>query len=89
MDTAMQAVKVPRLAVADVFIQDQRLILGQDANGINIRVDTVGQRKVDDTVLTAERNRRLSQLLGQRVEARTLPPARIIAIISFAIIVLP
>ena len=72
MDAAMQAVKVPRLAVADVFIQDQRLILGQDANGVNIRVDTVGQRKVDDTVLTAERNRRLSQLLGQRVEARTL-----------------
>ena len=32
VNTAVQAVKVPRLAVADIFIQDQRLILGQDAN---------------------------------------------------------
>ena len=45
MDTAMQAVKIPRLSVADVFIQDQRLILGQDANGVNTRIDTVGQRE--------------------------------------------
>src|SRR5699024_2806612 len=47
---AVQAVQVPGLAVADVLIQDQRLILGQDAHRINVGIDAVGEREVDDTV---------------------------------------
>ena len=72
MDAAMQAVQVPRLAVADVLVQDQRLILGQDAHRINVGVDAVGQREVDDTILSAKRNCRLGELLGQRIQARSL-----------------
>ena len=34
-DTAAHAVKVPRLAVADILIEHQRLILGQYADGID------------------------------------------------------
>ena len=67
MNTAVQAVKVPRLAVADVLVQNEGLILGQDAHRVNVRIDTVGQREVDDTILSAKRNCRLGELLGQRV----------------------
>ena len=35
MYPAVQAVQVPRLAVADILIEYQRLILGQDSHGIN------------------------------------------------------
>ena len=72
VNTAVQAVKVPRLAVADVLVQDEGLILGQDAHRVNIRIDTVGQREVDDTILSAKRNCRLGELLGQRVQTRAL-----------------
>ena len=72
VNTAVQAVKVPRLAVADVLVQDEGLILGQDAHRVNVRIDTVGQREVDDTILSAKRNCRLGELLGQRVQTRAL-----------------
>ncbi len=72
MNTAVQTVQVPGLAVADILVEDQRLILSQDTNGVNIGIDTVGQRKVNDTVLSAEGYRRLGELLGQRVQARAL-----------------
>ena len=51
MDAAVQTVQIPGLSVADVLIEFQRLVLGQDANCVDPRVDTVGQRKVDDAYL--------------------------------------
>ena len=69
MYAAVQTVQVPRLAVADILIQDKRLILGQNTNGINVGVDTVGEREIDDTIFSAKRNGRLGELLGQRIEA--------------------
>ena len=54
VNTAVQAVKVPGLAVADVLVQDEGLILGQDAHRVNVRIDTVGQREVDDTFRQTE-----------------------------------
>ena len=69
MYAAVQTVQVPRLAVADILIQDKRLILGQNTDGINVGVDTVGEREIDDTIFSAKRNGRLGELLGQRIEA--------------------
>ena len=69
MDAAVQAVKVPRLAVADILVEDERLVLGQNTDRVNVRIDTVGQREINDAVLAAKRHRRFGQLLGQRIQA--------------------
>ena len=72
MYTAVQTVKVPRLAVADILVQLQRLILGADAHGINVGIHTVRNGKIDDSILSTKRNCRLSSFLGQRIQARPL-----------------
>ena len=72
MDAAMQTVQVPGLAIADILVQDEGLILGKDTDGINVGVDAVGQREIDDTIFTAERYCRFGELLGQRVQTRAL-----------------
>ena len=51
MYAAIGAVQVPGLARADVAVQLQRTVLGQNANCVDAGVDTVGQGKVDDAVL--------------------------------------
>ena len=67
---AVQTVQIPGLAVADVLVQLLGLILGRNANGINVGVHAVGQREVHDAVLTAEGHRRFCRFLCQRVQAR-------------------
>ena len=62
---AVRAVQAPRLAVADVLVQLQRLILGQDADGIDLGVDAVGKREIDDAVFAAERHGGLRRVLRQ------------------------
>ena len=68
VDAAAQAVEVPRLAGTDVSVEHMRLVLGQHADSINAGVDAVGKREVDNTVLTAERYGRLSDLFGQHIQ---------------------
>jgi hypothetical protein len=46
------------------------LILGRDANGVDVGVHAVGQREVHDAVLTAEGHCRFCRFLCQRVQAR-------------------
>lgn len=72
MHAAVQPVKVPWLAVADVIVQHQRLILRKDAHRVDARVHTVRQREIDDAVLSAERHGGFCQLSGKRVQARAL-----------------
>ena len=62
---AVRAVQAPRLAVADVLVQLQRLILGQDADGIDLGVDAVGKREINDAVFAAERHGGLRRVLRQ------------------------
>ncbi len=69
---AVAAVEIPRLAVADILIQDQRLILGQHAHSVDPRVDAVGQRKINDPIFSAERNCRFCKVLGQRIKPAAL-----------------
>ena len=72
LHAAVRIVQTPRLAVADVLIELQRLILGQNTHRIDLRVDTVGQREIDDTVFSAERHGRFGRVLRQDHEAAAL-----------------
>ena len=71
-DAGVDAVQIPRLTVTDIFVEFERLILGQNAYRLDAGVDTVRQGKVDDSVFTSERNSGLRDLLGQNAEARAL-----------------
>ena len=72
VDAAVGAVEVPGFAVADVVVQLKGLILGEDTDREDARVDAVGQREVDDTVLSAEGDRRFGDLVGQDAESAAL-----------------
>ena len=72
MDAAGGTVQIPGLTAADVTIQLQGAILGQDAHGINPGVGTVGEREVDDTVLAAEGYRGFCHLAGQDIQSAAL-----------------
>ncbi len=65
LHTAVVAVEVPRPAQPDVVVERARVVLGQDDDVIDIGVDAVRQREVDDPVLAAEGDGRLGPLLGQ------------------------
>ena len=56
VDSAVCAVEIPRLAVADVVVQLKRLILCEHADGVDAGVDAVGKRKVDYAVFAAVGN---------------------------------
>ena len=49
--TAKGSVKVPGLAVTDIFIKLQGLILSKNADCIDTGIDTIGKRKVNNAVL--------------------------------------
>ena len=68
----MGLVQVPGLSVSDILIQLQRLILGQNTHSVDAGVDTVAQRKIDDTVFAAEGNGRLGGFLRQNLEPTAL-----------------
>ncbi len=72
LDAAAVAVEVPRPAEADVVVERARVVLGQHDDVVDVRVDAVGQREVDDPVLAAEGHRRLGPLLGEDREAFAL-----------------
>ena len=65
VDAAAGAVEIPGFSVPDVVVQLKRLILGQNADGVDAGIDTVGQRKVDDAIFPSERNGRFGDLVGE------------------------
>ena len=72
LDPARVAVQVPRPAQPDVVVERAGVVLGQDDDVGDVRVDAVRQREVDDPVLAPERDRRLGPDRGQDREALTL-----------------
>ncbi len=72
MHASVETIQVPGLAVSDVLVQDEGLVLGQYAHGIDSRIDTVREGKIDDTVFAAKRNCRFRKLLSQCVETGAL-----------------
>ncbi len=70
-DAAPVPVQVPRPPEPDVVVEGARVVLRQDHDVVDVRVDAVAQREVDDPVLAAERDGRLGPLLREDREART------------------
>ena len=65
LHAAAIAVQVPGPAQADVVVERARVVLGQDDDVVDLGVDAVGQREVDDPVLAPEWDRRLGALLRE------------------------
>ena len=72
VDAGVHAVQVPGLAVADVLVELQRLVLGEHAHGLDAGVHAVGQGKVDDPVLSAVGHGGLGQVLGEHAQPAAL-----------------
>src|SRR5229473_4655100 len=65
-----------RPARTDVTVKAKRLVLSEDENPAEIRIDAIGKRDVDDAVECAERNGRLGAVASQRPEAFALAPGK-------------
>src|SRR5712691_1585824 len=61
---------------ADVAVQAEGLVLGEDENAAEIRIDAVREGDVDDAVESAERNGRLGAVASERPEAFALAPGK-------------
>ena len=72
VDAAGGAVQVPGLAAADVAVELQGAILGQNAHGVDAGIGAVGKGKVDDAVFPAEGDRGLRHFTGQDIESAAL-----------------
>jgi len=64
---------------AQVLVQRERFILRKDRDLPDAGIDAVRKGKINDTVDTAEGDRRFCPVNRERVEPFALPPARIIA----------
>ena len=73
---ALGRVEVPRAAVADVPVQFQRLILGQDADRIDAGIAAVTQWEVDDAIFSAEQKARFSLVFGQDAQTASFPASQ-------------
>jgi len=62
-------VEVPGLADAEMLHERVRPVLREDGDAVQIRIDRIRERKIDNPVLPAERNRRLGALLAQNAQA--------------------
>ena len=71
-NTAVVHVQVPGLAAADVAVELQGTVLGQNTDGVNTGVCAVGKGEVDDSVFASERHAGFGGALGQGVQTGTL-----------------
>ena len=69
---AVPAVQVPAASVADVPVQFQRLVLGQDPHGTDPGIPAVAEGKVNDPVFGAEKHRRFGHVFGQDSQTAAL-----------------
>ena len=72
MYSAVGAVQVPGLAVADIAVQLQGAVLSKYAHRVNAGIDAVGQGKINDAVLAAEGDGRLCHMAGEGVKPTAL-----------------
>ena len=72
LNAAVGTVQMPGLTVSDILVKLQRLILGQNSHRINAGVDAVGQREINDAVLTAKRNCRFRGVFRQHHQTAAL-----------------
>ena len=69
LHAAAVPVEIPRAPEADVVVERVGVVLGQDEDVVDVRVDAVRQGEVDDPVLAPERHRGLRAHRGQDREA--------------------
>ena len=67
---------VERIRAADVPVEAHGVELRQHVDAVQAAVDAVGERDVDQPVLSGDRDRGLGAILGQWIEARPLAAAQ-------------
>ena len=72
VDATVGTVQVPGLAVSNVAVEFQGLILGEDADSVDAGIHTVGQGKVDDPELAPEGDGWLGHLAGEGLQPAAL-----------------
>ena len=72
MYAAVGPVQVPGLAVAQVAVQLQGPVLGEDTYGVDAGIDAVGEREINDAVFAAEGDGGLCHVAGEGVETAAL-----------------
>ena len=72
LGAAVGLIEPPGLAVADVLVQFQGLILGENSHRVNPGIDAIGQGKINDAVLTAKGNGRLGGVFRQNLQPAAL-----------------
>ena len=72
-------------AFADMAIERQRLVLGEDVDAAQVGIDAVGEGDVDDAVDAAEGHGRLGAVARQGIERSPAPPASSTPRVSFII----
>ena len=75
-DAALVAVEVPRPPDADVVVERARVVLGQDEDVVDLGVDAVREREVDDPVLAREGDGGLGADAERSDRRSPSPPAR-------------
>ena len=68
----MGLVESPGLAVTDVFVELQGLILGENPHGVDAGVNAIGQGEIDDAVFTAEGYGRFGGVFRQNLQPAAL-----------------
>ena len=72
-NAAIFAVQIPGTADPHIAVEEEWLILGQDAHGVDPGVAAVRQRKINDPVFSAKGNRRLGDRFRQGSQPGSLP----------------
>ena len=72
MHACIVAVQVPGLAVADVVVELQGLILGEHTHSLDAGVYAVGKREINDAVFPAEGHRGLGEVSRQNAQTAAL-----------------
>lgn len=83
MYPSVHTVQIPWLSIANIIIELQRLILGENTDGIDAGIHAIGERKVNDTVFSTIGHGRLGDIFVRIPSRLPCPPARSIAMHSF------
>ena len=72
LGAAMGLVQTPGLTIANIFIELQGLILGQNTHSIDAGIDAITKGKIDNAIFTAEGNGRFGSFFCQDLQAASL-----------------
>jgi hypothetical protein len=73
-ETAAEHVEL--VSLDDVLVEGCRVELGQDKDAVDVRVEAVADRDIDDPILASQWNCRFAAQLCQRIESLTATTAQ-------------